>query len=513
MAALSKTNAPSRQELERAASIYFRNLAAELDQPRHFDADHFDAEVATNVELSRGRIRDLDDQLRANVFDARTDIAVGAMLDGVDSQFSDLSEKDNLAARQLAAQALREQMQLLVHMLTAPAAPFISTNRVFASLIDSRPAEDKGVALTAISGISMEQAVRIYLAKKTARNLSQSQIDEVGRVLEWLMQRLGRDRPVSDVRKEELRKFRDDLERLDVTLRGRGAPFDVRLTDIKSHQIKSVTSTRYWKSAKAFFSWCHAEQYIDDDWTTGLKIEPIKGEVRKSPPPFTSHELQRLFKTPLYSGYQSRSRVNSPGTSLFRNGHWWSGVILMFTGMRAGELSQLLPGDFKLDATVPHIKVRTEDDQGQVVKKTKNPASVRDIPLSPVLLILGLREFIELRSRSSKKGRVFLEFRLGSRGRTADGMTKFWGDLLKRNQLWAEGRATHVWRHTLVAFLRESGASDEDIAAVVGHSRGTATSGYGGSYGLPRKLATIERLNFGFDVVEALGGPYDKKRH
>ena len=522
MEAMSQSNAPSRAELERAAAIYFRKLAAEIDQPRHLDADHFDDAIAMNVELSRERIGQIDDQLRANIYDARTGLALGEMLDGVNCRLSDVFVGDQLAAHQLAARAMREQMQLLVHMLTTPAAPFVPSANLFtptplglSKTTLAGLAEVSQVMLGAAEdlAITLEKAVTSYRAKNTARGLSQSELDESGRVLEWLMQRHGRDRALAAISIAELRTFRNDLERLDVTLRGRGAAFEARLTNVRANQIKSVTSMKYWRTVKAFFGWCKAEQYIDKDCSEGLRIEPRKGEDRKSPPPFTTAELERLFKTPLYAGYKSRSRINTPGSAHFRGGHWWSGLVLMFTGMRAGELAQLLPEDFIFDADVPHIKVRAEDDQGRVVKKTKNQASVRDIPASPVLLALGLREFIEQRRKAAIKGRVFVEFRLGTRGRTADGMTKFWSAFLKQNDLWVEGRATHVWRHTLIAFLRESGASEEDIAAVVGHSRNTATSGYGGSYGLPRKLETVERLNFGFDVVAALGGPYDKKRH
>jgi integrase len=257
-------------------------------------------------------------------------------------------------------------------------------------------------------------------------------------------------------------------------------PFRSRLTDLPEKQVKSATYLRYWNAACAFFAWCRSEGYIEFDATDGLTIEKRRGETKRTPKPFTTAEIQQLFKTPIFAGYRSASRLSVPGSCRVRAGHWWAVILLMFTGMRAGELSQLLPGDFVFDAEIPHVKIREEDDGGLKVKSTKNAASIRDVPLHPELLRLGLREFVKSRIR---KPRVFGEFRLGTRGRTADGMTRFWRDYLARFGLASEGRATHVFRHTLVACLRENGASDEDIGAFVGHSGRTITSAYGGGQG------------------------------
>lgn len=166
-----------------------------------------------------------------------------------------------------------------------------------------------------------------------------------------------------------------------------------------------------------------------------------------------------------------------------------------------------------MTASVPHLRVSREDEAGVRTKTAKNAASVREVPLSPVLLQLGLAQFVAARAKGSTKLRIFREFRLGADGRASDGMTKFWAAYLRKFDLWKPGRSTHVWRHTVVGCLRANEVSEEDIAAFVGHSRGTATEAYGGSYPLSRKLKTADQLDYGFDVVSALGGPYDSKLH
>jgi len=109
--------------------------------------------------------------------------------------------------------------------------------------------------------------------------------------------------------------------------------------------------------------------------------------------------------------------------------------------------------------------------------------------------------------------RLLYEIGLGG-SRMSNGMTKFWQPYLEKFGLYTHGRATHVFRHTVANRLRDHAqCHNEDIGAILGHSDTNTTAGYGGVQGLKRQLATLEKLDFGFDVLEALGGKYDPKRH
>lgn len=229
--------------------------------------------------------------------------------------------------------------------------------------------------------------------------------------------------------------------------------------------------------------------------------------------PFEKVELERLFGSPLYAGYKGPKRLHTPGPCQLRLGHWWSGTLALYTGMRAGELCQLNPTDFNFEGDIPFLRVTDLDADGKRTKKTKNASSVREIPIHPVLVELGLPQFVAAREKAHGTERVFLEFRLGSNGRSSEGMTAFWGAYLRRSGIWEPGRSTHMFRHTVADRLRANGATDEDIGAILGHSGRTITARYGGGQPLTRKAETLKRLDYGFDVVAALGGPYDKKRH
>jgi len=509
--------APTRRDLEDAAVRFFDRLVSDVDQPRDYDLDQLDQHVDEAAALWQDRIADLDGQLVIGVYDKKIRVLAAEMVRLLGVELESLEPAKQATAMYFAARAEREQGELFVHRLREPGREFEHRDDLFEGRREFAAATSTPPFVEALAPAELSptlgDVVSRYLKRKTLSGLSQSQVQEVRRALRWLQEVVPPTRPFASIQKRELASFRDDVSRIDVTLRGRAAPFHDRLTNVAKNQVKSVTALRYWKSVQAFFAWAASEGFLEASPAASLRLEMRKGEVKRTPPPFTTEELQRLFQTPLFAGYKSVKRVSTPGTCRRREGHWWSAVLLMFTGLRAGELSQLLSEDFDFDGDVPLLRVRPEDHAGKRVKSTKNAASVRDVPLAKPLMTLGLREFVRARAKRGPGHRVFYEMRLGQNGRLSDGMTRFWADYLRCFGLWKQGRGTHVWRHTVVACLRKNDVSSEDIAAFVGHSQRTMTSQYGGDYPLTRKAQTAAQLDYGFDVVTDLGGPYAKLRH
>lgn len=111
---------PSRFDLEQARTAFFKELTEELDSPRPFDPEHFDDDVRFNVDCSRERTRELDDQLRSNIFDNSVRSKAAELSSSLAVQDADPSMR--LYALQLAAHAEREQLALHIHLLTSPPA-------------------------------------------------------------------------------------------------------------------------------------------------------------------------------------------------------------------------------------------------------------------------------------------------------------------------------------------------------------------------------------------------------
>ncbi|MBB6229532.1 integrase [Polymorphobacter multimanifer] len=510
MEALSNKPAPTRHDLEQAAVEFFDRMAKDVDQPRQLSIDHFDEDIEFNVEESRRRMAEIDQQLVRSEFDGVILRRATELIASVGNEFGELPLDLRRVALQLTARAERAQLDRLIHLLKKPASSFHSTDELFqVHRLQEHPT--LSVFQPIVTGVTLNQAIAGHVEWMTSRGLGHSQLEEFARVMRWMLEQVGEDRLLASISKEQLRGFRDDICRLTTKMQGKSSSFQQRLTKDPERRIKSDTAIRYWNYAKTLFSHATEEGLIPSDPAAGLNIARRKGEQKRTPEPFSQGELQHLFVTPLFAGCHSVHRPRQPGDCHRRDGRWWSVVLLMHTGLRAGELAQLVPEDFDFSDPIPHLKVRLEDGSGKRVKTTKNDASVRDIPILPQLIKLGLREFVNARAKA-KTARVFVEFRLGE-GRSSDGMTKFWTPYLRAFGLWKEGRATHVWRHTVAANLRSHGVADEDIGALFGHSPQTVTGGYGGAHPLSRKLKTVKQLDYGFDVVAALGGPYQKALH
>lgn len=95
-----------------------------VDQPRHFDAENLDREIGWNVEETRARIAELDDQLRTNQFGAGVQANAVEMLRSLSVTLPQLAEDIQRLSMQLAARAEREQMRYFEHQLSAPHSPF-----------------------------------------------------------------------------------------------------------------------------------------------------------------------------------------------------------------------------------------------------------------------------------------------------------------------------------------------------------------------------------------------------
>jgi len=498
---------PSHADLEDAAKAFFQRLTEEGGMQRRGVLD--DREIDNLLANSDDRMVELERQLKTNDFDLWVKQAAASMCDDAAVGMSELDDEGRMLASQLAARAERTKLASLVHALTTPGVTFVPEDDLFATRLRTQPPSP---SRTVHAGPSIKTAAEEYERRIRNRNVGTSHITETIRVLRWLMEVHGADTPLSAITTDDLRTFRDNIDQSAV-LRGKDVPFAHRRAKAPEERIKSATAIKYWGALRGFFRWAVEEKRVPEDPLGGLKIDRRKGEERASPEPFSSEELRQLFCTPLYAGHRARTRVNEPGSIHTRNGKWWSLILLLHTGMRAGEVAQLLPSDFKFDDPVPHIKVRETDDDGKRVKSLKTKASIRDVPIHPNLIELGLRQFVERRAKAYPSRQVFWDFRPGADGRKSDGLTKFWGAYLRKHGLWKPGRATHVGRHTLTALLRQAFVSDDDIGAIIGHAARTMTSTYGGAYPLTRKVASLGQLDFGFDVVGVLGGPFDAKKH
>lgn len=516
---LRRSTQPSKEQLERADRDYFDRLKAENDGVRADHPESPDLELDYQVGMSLDRIAELELQVRTNIYDMAVVARAGRMLDEAGGSSNRLEEGLLLVARQLAARAELEGLRHHLHMMKAPWERFETRDHLFARIAPERAAVARRPAvaeppLVAGETMTVAGAAKLFLQRKQDAGTGQSQLEELKRVLDWLSEVLGPATAVSEVTTPMLRDFREGLVRLR-SKRGRGGlSFRDRQTNEPGERVKSVTATRYWSTVRVLFGWLEDERVIDTDPTPKQGIQRRRDEVVGSPEPFDPSELRQLFASPLFQGHSSARRYTTHGSFVGRGSVFWAGMLGLYTGMRAGEISQLTFADFDLDAPAPIVQVRAEDEDGQRTKRTKSLSATRDVPIADVLLALGLRQFVEGRRRTHRRGRVFFDVRLGHGDRKSDGLTKIWGRVLREAGVHRRGRAFHVFRHGFAAALRRAGVREEVIGALMGHSPQTVTGYYGGGkFPLTEMVDAVNRIEYGFDLVDAVGGPYDPKRH
>lgn len=512
---MARSGVLDRDRLEEAANAYFAQLVREVDQPRDFPADDYDNTLAYQIEQTEGEIERQDSNLTVHSYTDGDRDAARAMLKPMGVDFDDLGPDGQLAALNHVLRAKRQQMRYLLHSLQTPASRFDPDDQLFASRLAVPVAA--GAVPPAAPGpkiirpdLTLASTTTEYNAYLVRTERQGSTRDETARVLRWLQEEIPGATPVSQITHDQMREFRNCLLELGTGAQGKKLPFRQRLAMPGQPLLKFVTRQRYWRFTTKFFGWLQAEYRIPDQ-TKDLPFEGGRNELRQSPEPFSTEELKRFLRTPLFAGYKSHNRMMAEGDCLIRNGYWWSAALMMFTGARAGDIAQLLHSDFRFDHP-PHLIIQPGKLPEGFPKRSKFGARNHKVPLHPSLLELGIREFVEARAKRHPGKRLLFEIGLGEH-RMSTGMTKFWVRYLHAFDLFRPGRATHVHRHTMAARLRAAGVSNEDIGAVLGHSDASVTAGYGGDQGLERKLATLQKLDHGFDVVGALGGPYDPKVH
>ena len=134
-------------------------------------------------------------------------------------------------------------------------------------------------------------------------------------------------------------------------------------------------------------------------------------------------------------------------------------MLLLFTGMRRGEVLGLKWEDVDLKKNVFHIERSITYPRGRnncVVGKPKTESGIRDVPISPELMkalqpmgtqgyIIGGEEPITLSIHRRMMERINRTINL-------------------------HGASPHIFRHSYATLLNDAGASVKTIQAIIGHS-------------------------------------------
>ena len=164
--------------------------------------------------------------------------------------------------------------------------------------------------------------------------------------------------------------------------------------------------------------------------------------------------------------------------------------IAAYTGMRLGEIVQLMAEDIKQDDDSERFYIMVTDDREGQVLKTRN--SKRKVVIHKKLIDIGLLELVK-----SSSGRLFP-------GIESQKVTKWFPLVIVRDcriprvDEFGARRVFHSFRHTVITKFYAANCSGEKIRQLVGHEKGRTDvhTGYVHHIGVKDLVDTMDALKY-----------------
>jgi len=358
---------------------------------------------------------------------------------------------------------------------------------------------------TAAAGETIAELFERYAAQRLAEKRKRADtVEQDRKIVLQFATFIGSGKSVRRITQAEVREWRDTIAALPpkfASAKGyeglslRAAAAKARASS--APKMSPTTVNKYLSTVSPFLGWCVRNGFAERNPCDGLFYDLPKG--RNPRPPFSSEQLQQIFCSPLFTGFESDGKEHRPGQQRANDWRFWIPLTCLFTGARITEIAQLRTDDLHYDGDVPFITICHDESRQQTTKS----GHTRVMPLHPKLVQLGFVAFVEQQSqRSAVDGnpRLFPELNPSQRGSLGAAPSRFWRNYLCRAGIKsnADGFGSHSFRHALTDRLRLAGYLDEEIKVVLGHSQKSVTSGYGrirqGT--VERILKMIEKIEF-----------------
>jgi integrase len=345
-------------------------------------------------------------------------------------------------------------------------------------------------------GPSLREAIKTYFTRKAASWRPKS-TTTFRRSLEYLAEHLGEDRPLAAVTVEDMRSFRNNVEKLrQGHHNGPNKSFVGRQTEKPDWRIDPKTAANIYGHCNAFFRWAtDKEHYLASNPANGITVAiPKQQKGKKSRLPFNEDQIRTIFTAPVYTGMKSRDRRFVAGDLILKDARYFVPLVGFYTGARLGEIIQLSISDVKLDGEILYFDINEQrEDGGSDVKHVKTNAGLRRVPIHPDLVALGFVDFVEERSlRRGGVGRLFYEVAYGADGVPSTGFSKWFHRFLAKLGLADPRFVFHSFRHGMEDALRNALIPQYVIDRIIGHTDGETHTDYGEGAELAAAYAAIK---------------------
>lgn len=325
-------------------------------------------------------------------------------------------------------------------------------------------------------------------ARENPGGIKQDTLAQARRDIGTFAQHVGYTCPASRIDKKAVREWKALLLEYPVKATETKEFRGMKISQIVQHnktvgkpKITSRTVNRYLSSLAAFCNWLVAHGYIDNNPTDRMFLAKDK---RKKVFPFTVEQMHALFTSPFFTGCisdQSLRYWNKAGDVKIRDHRYWVPLIMLYSGARPGEISQLHLSDVRREEEFWILDiVETDDEDEEGLKSLKTAGSRRVVPVHRELMALGFLEYVE-EMRRAKHTKLFPQATRNTRGQMiADFSRDFSRYLTKIGVKKGRGVSLYSFRHGAMDAMRRAGYLDDQFNFIFGHGSGSkVTRGYG----------------------------------
>lgn len=244
---------------------------------------------------------------------------------------------------------------------------------------------------------------------------------------------------------------------------------------------------RHIESLGSMLKWAKSERYLFDNPAENVLAQRrvmVREQDRRDL--FTDDELVQIFSADWFKKGAGTPNQYGRFTS-FRPFHFWLPLLALYVGGRINELCQLYLTDIRVDKNgVAYIdfnldapdKMMDEETQTGGDKSLKTVNAIRQVPIHPRLIELGLLEYVDA-LKAAGYDRLFPELKhnkiKGYRAAASKWFNEnYFGKILGFPR---DGKKTfHSLRHTFINAVDEFEINERTIAQLVGHVRGSTTA-------------------------------------
>lgn len=390
---------------------------------------------------------------------------------------------------ELAVTCTRDSVEVATHDVE-------NLRRAVAAVVDPRHLEEaREVQKQAVRQPSrgrfadklLSEALDSYVTNRLAHDLGAA--GEIKRVKNGcnLLIELGGDRRLGEITTEVLREFRDAL-----LARVPASENKIRLMKGTTSVAESMAAVagsdwpvmspterdKRMRWIAAWFRWLHGQRWITEDPAAPLEGESVLSKADRSKRKarrddevrhiYSPEDLAKIFSEEWFT--TGRGSLTKSGTyRTFLPFYYWGPLIaLLCGGPRVNEVSQLYLADFGVTPSgTPYVDFQ----EGAEDQKLKNQPSKRRVPLHPLLLSLGLLNWVEA-LRAIGYTRLFPELKRDAERGYGKSASKWFTRHMASRGFARDGSLTfHSFRHTFVNALPED-TPERVRKQLTGHTRG-----------------------------------------